>query len=50
MEEFIRAVQDMRTAQKNYFESRDHYDLQTAKALENRVDKLLIDLDTPKLF
>jgi hypothetical protein len=40
-ENFIKVVKDMRSAQKEYFKTRNYIILENAKKLEREVDKLL---------
>ena len=54
--EFFETVKKMRTAQKDYFQTRRNEDLKTAKALEkqvdaevNRVTDYINGVDNPKL-
>lgn len=44
------AVKKMRKAQKEYFATRDREVLKKSKALENEVDALINQLETPNLF
>jgi len=39
--EFVDAVRRMRTAQKQYFKTKDYASLREAKKLESEVDKML---------
>ena len=39
LEEFVNLVQAMRSAQKAYFRTRSHDDLDRAKKLESQVDR-----------
>ena len=51
MNDFAKLVLEMRTAQKEYFRTRDRgATLQKCKALEKLVDEHLKQMDTPKLF
>ena len=45
MEEFIQKVAAMRRAQRDYFKSRDRYNLREAKRLEAEVDAELSAMD-----
>ena len=45
------AVAKMRDAQKRYFRTREQEDLRESKALERKVDSIVVDLDeTLNLF
>ena len=44
MRDFIRLVSDMRSAQKEYFRTRDRVALQNSKMLEKSVDAMLATL------
>lgn len=46
--EFIDLVCKMRTAQKQYFRTRLHDDLQQSKEYEQQVDQALRDFSNPK--
>lgn len=48
-EDFIRAVRNMRSWQKAYFERRTPYALQEAKRFEREVDAMLAEEAEPKL-
>ena len=45
MRDFIRLVSDMRSAQKEYFRTRDKAVLQNSKMLEKSVDAWLANFD-----
>lgn len=47
-EQIISAVRAMREAQKEYFKTRDINVLRRSKALEKRVDTLLVEYDNPQ--
>lgn len=49
MENYVQKVIEMRTAQKEYFRTRDQQFLLTAKRLESHVD-ILSQLYSPTLF
>ena len=56
-EEFIKQVEALRTAQREYFKSRRPSDLQAARDMERRIDaaiekhkKAAIETASPKLF
>lgn len=49
MNEFEKLVYKMRKYQRDYFKSRDNYDLQMAKKLEREVDECLKNINEPKL-
>lgn len=42
-------VQDMRRAQKKFFDTRDPYYLKTSKELEKKVDRAVEDVLNPKI-
>lgn len=48
--EFRRLVKEMRTAQKNWFELRQHQYLEQSKDLERRVDRELEENGQGQLF
>ena len=48
-EDFVRAVRNMRSWQKAYFERRQPYCLQEAKRWEKEVDKMLAEEVEPEL-
>lgn len=52
VEEFIKKVQEMRNAQKEYFKTRDRVSLAKSKELERKVDNMLSNLapNKPNLF
>ena len=52
IEEFIRTVQEMRNAQKEYFKTRDRVSLAKSKEQERKVDNMLSNLapNKPNLF
>ncbi len=52
MDEFIKTVQEMRNAQKEYFKTRDKATLAKSKELERKVDNMLSHLapNMPNLF
>lgn len=52
MTEFEKMVMEMRTAQKNYFRTRDKKYLQSSKQAEKAVDDYLLDAEdeTSELF
>ena len=50
MENYVQKVIDMRTAQKNYFRTRDQQALLESKRLEAHVDILSKQLQSPTLF
>ena len=43
LEEFVSLVDQMRSAQRNYFRTRSHDVLSQSKELERRVDKAIAD-------
>ena len=47
-EEFYKLVEDMRTAQKKYFKTRDANVLQESKNLERAVDKAITEHEEAK--
>lgn len=47
-QQFIDLVCKMRTAQKQYFRTRLHDDMEQAKQLERQVDQALRDFSNPK--
>lgn len=49
MTDFQVLVKEMRTAQKNYFKTREVYWLQESKKLEKRVDTFLENIDAPEI-
>jgi hypothetical protein len=50
MQNYVQKVIEMRTAQKEYFRTRDQHHLLTAKRLEAHVDQLSKQLQSPTLF
>jgi hypothetical protein len=52
IEEFIKTIQEMRNAQKEYFKTRDRVSLAKSKELERKVDNMLSNLapNKPGLF
>ena len=50
LKEFVLLVQEMRSAQKEYFATRDRDVLNQSKTLERQVDKALDDMAAPGLF
>lgn len=52
IEEFIKTIQEMRNAQKEYFKTRDRVSLAKSKELEREVDNMLSNLapNKPGLF
>ncbi len=52
VEEFIKKVQEMRNAQKEYFKTRDRVSLAKSKEPERKVDNMLSNLapNKPNLF
>lgn len=44
MDEFVKTVQEMRNAQKEYFKTRDKAILAKSKELERKVDNMLSNL------
>lgn len=52
IEEFIKTIQEMRDAQKEYFKTRDRVSLAKSKELERKVDNMLSNLapNKPGLF
>ena len=52
MDEFVKTVQEMRNAQKEYFKTRDKAILAKSKELERKVDNMLSNLvpNMPNLF
>ena len=49
MDEFIKTVQEMRNAQKEYFRTRDKAILAKSKELERKVDNMLSALMPTKI-
>lgn len=50
MKDFINLVAKMRAAQTNYFRTRDKSWLTQSIALENEVDKKLLEFNEPRLL
>ena len=50
LDNLIRVVAEMRHAQREYLRTRSRPALTTARQAAERVDKMLADLQTPKLF
>ena len=50
IEQVVSAVREMRYWQIEYFRSREHTALRSAKDYERRVDELIDSLDRPRLF
>ena len=52
IEEFIKTIQEMRNAQKEYFKTRDRVSLAKSNELERKVDNMLSNLapNKPGLF
>ena len=48
--EFLQVVQEMRDAQKRYFDTRDTTVLNESKRLEKKVDAIIEIFQTPSLF
>ena len=49
-EKFIKLVDQMRTAQKEYFKSRSGASLTKSKSLERQVDSEIANFKNPNLF
>lgn len=52
MDEFVKTVQEMKNAQKEYFKTKDKAILAKSKELERKVDNMLSNLapNMPNLF